>query len=45
LLIRAGVDEINVDVCELCTACRTDLFYSHRASGGVRGTMLNVICL
>ena len=45
LLLRAGVAEEDVDLCELCTACRTDLFYSHRASGGVRGTMLNVIRL
>ena len=44
LLLRAGVDEGNIDVCELCTACHPELFYSHRASGGVRGTMLNVIC-
>ncbi len=43
LLIRAGVAEEHVDVCGLCTACRTDLFYSHRASGGVRGTLLAVI--
>ena len=43
LLLRAGVEEKDVDVCRLCTACRTDLFYSHRASGGVRGTMLSVV--
>ena len=43
LLIRAGVAEADVDVCGLCTACHTELFYSHRASGGVRGTLLNVI--
>ncbi len=45
LLIRAGVAEERVDVCPDCTACRTDLFYSHRASGGVRGTLLSVIRL
>ena len=43
LLLRAGVAE--VDVCDLCTACHPELFYSHRASGGLRGTMLNVIGL
>jgi YfiH family protein len=42
-LLCAGVSEADVDVCPLCTACRTDLFYSHRASGGVRGTLLNVV--
>ena len=45
LLMRAGVAETDVDVCPACTACRTDLFYSHRATGGVRGTMLSVIGL
>jgi YfiH family protein len=43
LLLRAGVAEADIDVCELCTACHPELFYSHRASGGVRGTLLNVI--
>ena len=43
LLMRAGVAEENLDICSYCTACRTDLFYSHRASGGVRGTLLSVI--
>lgn len=43
LLIRSGVAAGNVDICPYCTACRTDLFYSHRASGGVRGTLLSVI--
>ena len=45
LLIRAGVAEEHVDVCPDCTACRADLFYSHRATGGVRGTLLSVIRL
>jgi copper oxidase (laccase) domain-containing protein len=45
LLIRAGVAEDCVDICPYCTACHTDLFYSHRATGGVRGTLLSVIRL
>lgn len=45
LLVRAGVEESAVDVCRFCTACHPELFYSHRASGGLRGTMLNVIGL
>ena len=45
LLLRAGVREENIDVTELCTACRQDLFYSHRASGGKRGSMLSMIAL
>ncbi len=43
LLIRAGVEAAHIDVCELCTVCHPELFYSHRGSGGVRGTMLAVI--
>ncbi|MFN2188647.1 MAG: peptidoglycan editing factor PgeF [Candidatus Promineifilaceae bacterium] len=31
----AGV--INIEMAELCTACRTDLFYSHRAENGRTG--------
>ncbi len=45
LLMKAGVLGDNIDVSELCTVCRTDLFYSHRASGGLRGTLLSVISL
>lgn len=45
LLVRAGLAADNVDVCPHCTACHTELFYSHRASGGVRGTLLSVIKL
>ena len=43
LLIRAGVEAAQIDLCEHCTACHPELFFSHRASGGLRGTMLNVI--
>ncbi len=45
LLMRAGVAAENIDVCPDCTACRTDLYYSHRAQKGVRGTLLHVIAL
>lgn len=34
-LLSAGVAE--VDVASLCTACRPDLFFSHRQSGGTTG--------
>ncbi len=34
-LILAGVPE--VDVSAFCTACRPDIFYSHRQSGGITG--------
>lgn len=34
-----------IDVSELCTSDHTELFYSHRATGGKRGTMLSIISL
>lgn len=36
-LMRAGVPEDNVEVAGLCTRCRNDLFFSHRAAGGLTG--------
>ena len=45
LLLRAGLPKENIDVCGRCTACEGDVFFSHRASGGVRGTMLALISL
>lgn len=43
ILEKAGLCEEHIDICPLCTHCETDTFYSHRASGGVRGTMMSVI--
>jgi YfiH family protein len=37
VLIDAGVPDGNIEISRLCTACRTDLFYSHRAEKGVTG--------
>lgn len=45
ILRSAGLREENIDCAHLCTCCRTDLFYSHRASRGLRGTMLNLIAI
>lgn len=45
ILESAGVRPVHIDLCALCTHCETELFYSHRASGGVRGTMMSVIGL
>ncbi len=45
LLLRAGIEAEHIDVCPDCTACRTELYYSHRAQKGVRGTLLHVIAL
>jgi YfiH family protein len=38
-LDSAGVRPQNVEAVGLCTACRQDLFFSHRASGGRAGRM------
>lgn len=45
MLVRAGVCLNRIDVAGLCTCCQSDLFYSHRATGGKRGTMLALITL
>ena len=42
-LHRAGVAQI--DVCSCCTACRGDLFWSHRRLGNARGAQAAMICL
>lgn len=38
-LLAAGVRAENIVVAGLCTACRTDLFYSHRTEKGWTGRM------
>ncbi len=45
LLMKAGISGDNIDVSDLCTVCNSKLFYSHRASGGLRGTLLSVISI
>jgi YfiH family protein len=41
-LLDAGVLKKNISVIALCTACRTDLLFSHRAEHGVTGRMMAV---
>lgn len=43
LLLSCGVPEKNIDSVDLCSCCHPELFFSHRYSKGLRGTMLNVI--
>lgn len=45
ILLGVGIKEDNIDVSDMCTSCRDDLFYSHRKSGGLRGSMCSVIAL
>ncbi len=44
ILLSLGVPVNNIDVCESCTCCDTNLFYSHRGQKGKRGAMMNLIC-
>ncbi len=43
LLRLEGVEKI--DICGECTACRPDIYHSHRVTGGKRGTMGAVISI
>ncbi len=42
-LIDAGVPEKQIDVSDLCTACRTDLLFSYRREGAKTGRLMAVI--
>jgi YfiH family protein len=42
-LCSAGLRPSNIQVADFCTACRTDLFFSHRREGKGTGRMMGVI--
>lgn len=42
-LVEAGLNPRNIAVSTLCTACRTDLFFSYRKEGAATGRMMSVI--
>ena len=44
-LVEIGLPTTAISVSPFCTACRTDLFYSHRAEDGQTGRMLSFIRL
>jgi YfiH family protein len=44
-LQHAGVRDDRIEVSRLCTACRTDLFYSHRAEKGNTGRFGGIVML
>ena len=44
-LLHAGLSPEQIDVCGLCTACRPDLFWSHRKMGEARGAQTAIIAL
>ena len=43
LLTALGVPPEQIDVLDLCTSCRRDLFFSHRRDGGRTGRHLAII--
>ena len=42
---KAGVPAENISISTECTACHTDLYWSHRKVGDARGSQAAVICL
>ena len=44
-LLQLGVKEEHIDVSPDCTMCLSDVYWSHRATGGQRGTMASIIML
>ena len=45
ILEQAGVQGENIMTAGLCTACHSDLLFSHRATGGKRGLMCAFLAL
>jgi len=44
-LLSCGIPVKNIEVSDLCTSCNKDLFFSHRASGGVTGRQINFMMM
>lgn len=44
-LQESGIPMDQIDICPLCTACRPDLFWSHRKMGEKRGVQCGMIYL
>ena len=45
ILLSAGIREENLSVTDLCTRCRPDVFWSHRATNGQRGSLAALIAM
>ncbi len=45
ILIHSGIKPENIDISDLCTCCNAEVFHSHRATGGKRGTLALMIGL
>lgn len=44
-LLAQGIPEANILSCGMCTACHPDRFFSHRASRGTAGRLINLLML
>jgi hypothetical protein len=42
-LLAAGLHAKNIYVCDLCTACHTDMLFSHRREGSLSGRLIAAI--
>jgi YfiH family protein len=42
-LLDAGLSKANITALDFCTACHSDLFFSHRAEKGVTGRQMGVV--
>ena len=42
-LLATGLPPASIAALDFCTACRTDLFFSHRAEKGVTGRQMGVV--
>lgn len=45
IMIKAGILPTHIEMCGMCTGCRTDLFFSHRKEKGATGRMASWIGL
>ncbi len=44
-LSERGISDENITMADECTSCNSDLYWSHRKTGGVRGAMMALIML
>lgn len=45
IMIKAGILPMHIEICGICTGCRTDLFFSHRKENGIAGRMASWVGL
>lgn len=45
MFLKMGIPKENITVTDLCTKCNSDIFFSHRATNGMRGSMAGIIGL